>query len=92
MRRQFGNHIGDSESSCVGVGEDTSDERAQATSTFLGGSGLVRPGGADERPDAAAGLEHARALEVGIDAGHGVGIDAKVDGQLPDGWKLIAGS
>jgi hypothetical protein len=90
MRRQFGDHIGDGESSRVGIGEDTSDERAQATGTFLSGSGFHRSRGADERPDAAAGFEDAGALEVGIDAGDGVGVDAQLDGQLAHGWKLLA--
>ena len=36
-------------------------------------------------------FEHARALEVGVDAGDGIGVDSQVDGQLADGGKLIAG-
>jgi hypothetical protein len=91
MRRQFGDHIGDGEPSRVGVGEDTSDKRAKASSTFLRRAGFFRSGRADKRSDAAAGFEDARALEVDIDAGHGVGSDAKVDGQLPHGGKLVAG-
>jgi hypothetical protein len=91
MGRQFGDHIGDSESGRVGVGEDTGDEGAEATSPLLSGSGLLGRSGADERPDASAGFEHARAFKVGIHPGHGVGIDAEVDGELADGWKLIAG-
>ena len=90
MRRQFGDHIGDGESSRICVGEDTSDERPQATSTFLSGPGFRRSGGADEGPDPTAGFEDAGALEVGIDPCNGVGIDAKVDGELTDCGKLIA--
>src|SRR5262245_4481566 len=55
-----------------------------------------RPGtlrrGADERSDAAPRLEHAVALEMRVDAGDGVRVDAQVDGKLADGGELIAGA
>ena len=37
------------------------------------------------------GLEDAVALERGVDAGDGVGVDTQLDGQLADGRELIAG-
>ena len=44
----------------------------------------------DEGPDATPGFDGARAFEVGVDLGNGVGVDAEVDGQLPDRWQLVA--
>ena len=89
MRRQFGDHIGDGESSGVGVGENTSDEGAQATRALLRGPGFRRACGTDERSDAAPGFEDSGALEVGVDAGDRIGIDAEVDRELADGRQLI---
>ena len=43
-----------------------------------------------ERADATSGLDGAGALELGVDPGDGVGVDPQVDGELPDGWKLVA--
>jgi hypothetical protein len=40
MCRQFGKHIGDGESSRVGVGEDTGDECPQPAGAFLGRPGI----------------------------------------------------
>jgi hypothetical protein len=91
MRRQLGEHIGDGESSCIGVGEDTGDERAQAAGAFLRRSGFGGAGRADERSDAATRFEHASAFKIGVDAGDGVGVHAQVDSELPDGRKLISG-
>jgi hypothetical protein len=51
---------------------------------------LLRCGG-DERPDAAPRLDDAGPLELGVDAGDGVGVDAEVDGELADGGQLVAG-
>ena len=45
----------------------------------------------DERADAAPRLDHAGALELGVDARDGVGVDAEVDGELADGRQLVAG-
>ena len=46
--------------------------------------------GADERPDAAPGLDDAGALELRVDPRHGVGVDAEIDGELADGRQLVA--
>ena len=35
-------------------------------------------------------VDDAGALELGVDAGDGVGVDAEVDGELADGGELIA--
>ena len=48
--------------------------------------------GADERADAAPGLDDAGALELAVDTRHGVGVDAQLDGQLPHRRQLIAWS
>ena len=45
--------------------------------------------GADERTDAAPGLEHTGALEIRIHPRDGVRIHPQVDGQLAHGWQLI---
>ncbi len=59
-------------------------------SCSLGGRASVG-GGADEGADAAARFDHAGAFELGVDARDGVGVDAELDGELPDGRQLIAG-
>jgi len=43
-----------------------------------------------ERAHAAPGPERAVALEVGVDLGHGVGVDPQRHRELPDRWQLIA--
>src|SRR5262245_47769520 len=73
----------------AGVGERAGDERAEPALVFARRTGFRRRC-ADERADAAPCLEHALALEVGIDARHGVGVDAQIDGQLADRRQLIA--
>ena len=65
------------------------DERAQPAFALAWRMGLAR-GGADERADAAPGLDDAGALELGVDPGDGVGVDPQVDGQLADGRQLVA--
>ena len=81
--------IVDRQSRGVGFGQHTRDERAKAAFVFAGRVGLSRCG-ADERPDAAPGLQNAGPLEFGVHAGNGVGVDTKLHGQLPHGRKLIA--
>ncbi len=44
----------------------------------------------DKRADAAARFDHAAALELGVDAGHRIGVDPQLDGELPHGRKLVA--
>lgn len=41
--------------------------------------------------DAPARLQDAGSFEMAVDLGYGVGVDAKRDGELPDGRQLIAG-
>ena len=43
-----------------------------------------------ERPDAAARLDHAGALQFGVDLGDRVRVNSQVHGELPHGWQLIA--
>ena len=87
--RQLGNHIGDGESGRVGVGEDANGKGPQPR-RVRPAAGLLRRG-EDERPDAAPCFDDARALELGVDAGDRVGVDAQLDGELTDGRKLLAG-
>ena len=77
------------ESGGVRVGQDAGHKRAQAPLVLRGGLRLRRRR-ADERADAAARFEHAGAFELRVDAGDRVGVDAKFDGQLPDGRQLVA--
>ena len=90
MRPQLGGDIVDAESGGGGVAEDAGHERAQLTAVMVRRVCLLRRGG-DERADAAPRLDDAGALELGVDAGDGVGVDAEVDGELADGRQLIAG-
>jgi hypothetical protein len=90
VRPEFGEHIGDGESGRIGIREDAGDERPEATSTFLRRPGCRRPCGADERSDAAARFENARALEIRVYAGDRIRIDAEFDGKLADGRELVA--
>ena len=59
----------------VGVGEHAGDERAQPA-LVLARRVRLRGRGGDERADAAPRLEDAGALELGVDARDGVGVDA----------------
>ena len=87
---QGGQHIVDGESGGVGVGQHACHERAQPPVALARRVGLGRRG-ADERPDAAPGLDDARALELGVHARHCIGIDRRLDRELPDSRQLIAG-
>ena len=73
-----------------GVGEHAGDERAQPA-LVLARRLRLRGRGGDERSDAAPRLDDAGALELGVDARDGVGVDAEVDRQLADGRQLVAG-
>src|SRR6185295_1748206 len=89
MRAHLGGDIVDAESSGGRVSDHARDERAQLTAVMVRRLCLLRRGG-DERADAAPGLDDAGTLELGIDARDGVGVDAEVDGELADGWELVA--
>src|SRR5438045_9738577 len=67
-------------------------ERAQPPLAVLAMRLLRRVRVGDERADAALGGQYAVALEGEVDAGHRVGVDAQIDGQLADGGELIAGA
>ena len=82
--------IVDGEAGRVGIGEHARHEGAQPA-VVLARRVRLRGGGADERPDAAAGFDDAGALELGVDPGDRVGVDAEVDRELPDRRQLIAG-
>ncbi len=73
----------------VGVGEHARDEGAQPA-FVLARRVRLRRRGADERPDAAPRFDDAGALELGVDARDGVGVDLQVDGELADGRQLVA--
>ena len=79
----------DRETGRVGVGENARGEGAQPAVVLARGVGLCGRG-PNERSNAAPGLDDAGALELGIDTGDSVGVDAKVDGQLADGRPLVA--
>ena len=73
----------------VGVRQHARDEGAQPA-VVLARRVRLRRRGADERADAAARLDHPGPLELGIDPGHGVGVDAQIDRELTHGRQLIA--
>ena len=73
-----------------GLGEDAGHKGAQTFFVLFGRPRLLG-GRRDERPDAAPRLDRAGALEIGVDAGHGIGVDFQFDGELADGRQLIAG-
>lgn len=89
MRAHLGGDIVDAESSGGRVGEHAGDERTQLTAVMVRRLSLLRRRG-DERPDAAPRVDDAGALELGVDARDGVGVDAEIDGELADGRELIA--
>ena len=89
MRAHLGGDIVDAESSGGRVGEHAGDERAQLTAVMVRRLSLLRRRN-DERPDAAPRVDDTGALELGVDARDGVGVDAEVDGELADGRELIA--
>lgn len=62
---------------------------AQAALVFIGRTGLRRHG-ADERTDAAPRFEYTAPLEIAVDAGDGVRVDAQCDRELPHRRQLIA--
>ena len=91
MRAQRGEHIVDGESGARSASASTRVTNARS----CGGDGPARScfgrRRGDERADAAPRLEDAGALELGVDARDGVGVDAELDRQLADGGQLIAG-
>ena len=89
MRVERVDHVVDGEAGGVGVGQHARDEGAQPAFVLARRVGLRRRG-ADERADAAPRLDDAGALELGVDARDGVGVDAQLDGQLADGRQLVA--
>src|SRR5580704_17581224 len=89
MRAHFGGDIVDAESGGGRVCDHARHERAQPTAVMVGRLCLLRRGG-DERADAAARVDDAGPLELGVDTCDGVGVDAQVDGELADGGKLVA--
>ncbi len=89
MRAHLGGDIVDAESSGGRVSEDAGDECPQLTPVMVWWVSLLRRRD-DERADAAARFDDAGALELGVNARDGVGVDAEVDGELANGWQLIA--
>src|SRR5688572_32255969 len=73
-----------------GVRQQPGDESPKPSFVLFRRVGLRRRG-ADERADAAARLEDARAFELRVDARDRVGVDAQFDGELADGRQLVAG-
>ena len=88
MRPHLGGHIVDAESSGGRVPEHAGHERAQLTPVMVRRLCLLR-GRGHERADAAPRLDDAGALELGVDPGDGVGVDAEIDGELADGGKSL---
>ena len=70
------------------VGQHARDERAQPPFVLAGGCACCGRG-ADERSDAAPRLDDAGALELGVDARDGVGVDAAA--RRPAGGRSAAG-
>ena len=82
-------HITDGETRRVGIRQDACDECAEPAFVLVRRVSLRRRC-ADERSDAAARLDDAGAFELGIDPRDGVGVDLKIDGELPDRWQLVS--
>ena len=86
-----GQQIVDGEAGGVGVGQHARDERAQPPVALARRMRLGRRG-ADERSDAAPGLDDAGTLELAVHPRHRVGVDAELHRQLTHGRQLIAGA
>lgn len=91
MRTQGRNDIANGEARRRRVGEHAGHERAQPTVAFARRMGL-RGCGADERPDAAPGLEDAGTLELRVHPCNRIGVDAEIYRELADSRQLIAGT
>ena len=89
MLGQFADDLGRGQTRGGRVGEDAGDERAQ-TAPVLGRLVRLERCGADDGADAPARFEDAGALELGVHAGDGIGVDAQFHGQLPHRGQLIA--
>jgi hypothetical protein len=89
LRAQGTGHIVESEPGRVGVGQLAGDAGPLA-SIVLARWMRSRGAGRDNRSDAAPGLDDAGTLELGVDAGYGVGVDPEIDGELADRRQLIA--
>ena len=89
MRADRGDEIVGGEAVVDRLGEQAGRERPEAAFVLARRMGL-RGDGADERSDAPLGLDHAGTLERRIDPRDRVGVDAQIDGELPDGRELIA--
>ena len=79
----------DAESARDRIGEDARRERAKPALVLARGPRPFRRRD-HERADAAARFEDPGSFELGVHARHGIGVDAQVHGQLPDGRQLVA--
>ena len=91
MRSERGEQVVNRESGSVGISQDARDEGAQPALVITRGMCLRRCR-ADEGANPSSGLDDAPALELGVDPGDGVRIDAELDGKLTHGGKLVAGA
>src|SRR3984893_15158407 len=89
MCAQFGRDIVDAESSGGRVGEDAREERAQVAAMGIRRVCLLWVAD-DERADAAARFDDAGALELRVDARHGVRVDLEIDRELAHRRELVA--
>src|SRR5262249_49493253 len=89
VRLQFGDDFFERESLERGFTERIGDKGSETTRMFIAGARLVSRS-LDERPDAATGLEDARAFELAVHARDGVGVDPQVHGELADSGQLVA--
>ena len=91
MRAQGADHVVERRSPAASASASTRvDKGAQAAIVLARRMRLCGRRG-DERPDAPLRLDDAGALEFGIYARDGIGVDRQIDGQLADGGQLSPG-
>ena len=89
MRLQFCNELVESEPRRGSVAEHVRHKRPETAFVLMGRTRFNRRG-ANERSDAAPGLQHSGPLELAVDARDGVSVDPELDGELTDGGKLVS--
>ena len=83
------NHVVNRKASRVCFGDEMIRQLAQVPVAVLPARCLGRPG-SDKSPDPSARFYHATSFQLGVNFGHGVGVDAQLDRQLAHRWQLVA--
>jgi hypothetical protein len=80
----------DGESRGAGAGHGVGHDLAKLSLAFDIGAGHFLP--TDECAGSLVGFKLPAEFEFLIRSDHGIGIDGEIDGELTDGWKLVAGN